>query len=119
MADLKIEEKLKKLKDYWYNDDYSLKWVKNVEKKIRDLVVKEALSENKAVIPIVSDAKSRISAINKLLVYDVEMLTEVRKMLIRERDVHQFWLNRFDGSNMEQQLERVGKLLDEELEHLN
>ena len=114
--DPKIIEKLKKLKDYWYNDDYSLKWVEDTEKLIHRMVAQSELAKHKAVLPIINDARNRISAINKLLIYDVEMPTEVRKMLIRERDVHQFWLDRFDGSNLEKRLEVVGQVLDQELE---
>lgn len=114
--DPKILEKLKKLKDYWYNDDYSLKWVEETEKAIHRIVAQSELAKHKAVIPICIDARNRISAINKLLIYDVEMTTEIRKMLIRERDVHQFWLDRFDGSSLEKRMEMVGQTLDAEIE---
>lgn len=113
--DPKLTEKLKKLKDYWYNDDYSLKWVEDTEKAIHRIVAAEKLAENKAVVPIIADANNRISAINKLLIYDTEMTIDVRKMLIRERDVHQFWLDRFSGGNIEARLAVVENLIDEEL----
>ena len=115
IGDPKIESKLKALKDYWYNDDYSLKWVEEVEKSIRRLVVAGKLSTNKAIVPILDDARNRISAINKLLVYDEKMETETRKLLIREKAVHQFYLDRFDGRNLDERFDQVGKVLDEEL----
>jgi hypothetical protein len=35
--------------------------------------------------------------------------------LIREKAVHQFWLNRFDGDTVEAQFAQIGKVLDEEI----
>lgn len=116
--DPELEKKLKALKDYWYNDDYSLKWVEAVEKGIRQAIVAADLSKNKAVMPIVEDARNRISTINKLLVYDEKMDTDTRKLLIREKAVHQFYLDRFDGRDIEQRFTAVGKVLDDEMENI-
>ncbi len=116
--DPSITEKLDKLREYWYNDDYSLKWVDDVEKNIRKGIVAQELSKNKAVIPIIEDARSRISTINKLLVYDEKMDIDTRKMLMREKSVHQFYLDRFDGRDLDQRLEAVGKVLDDEMEKI-
>lgn len=113
--DPNVRAKLDQLKEYWYNEDYSLKWVEEVENSLRRLIATEELSKNKAVIPIIEDAKNRISAVNKLLIYDVDMPTDVRQKLIRERDVHQFWLDRFDGRDIDKRFDLVNKILDEEI----
>lgn len=113
-----IEAKLKKLKDYWYNDDYSLKWVADVEKKIRQMVASQDIAKLPTIKLITDDAKNRISTINKLLIYDEKMETEVRKMLIREKAVHQFYLDRFDGQKLDQRFDRVASVLDEELSNI-
>jgi len=110
-----IEAKLKKLKDYWYNDDFSLKWVDKVEKDIRRMMASKDIAKLPVIKMITDDAKNRISTINKLLVFDENMTTEVRKMLIREKAVHQFYLDRFDGTKLEDRMNRVTSVLDEEL----
>ena len=86
-----------------------------VERKIRQMIATEDLASNKAIVPIVEDARNRISTINKLLVYDEKMESEIRKLLIREKAVHQFYLDRFDGRDIEARFEMVGKVLDDEL----
>ncbi len=115
---IEIDSKLKKLKEYWYNDDWSLKWVEETEKAIRRLIVSEELSKNKGIIPIIEDARNRIETINKLLIYDEEMTIDTRKMLMREKMVHQFYLDRFDGRDLDKRFEMVGKVLDEELKKI-
>lgn len=114
--DPKTKEKLKKLRDYWFDDEYSLKFVDTVEKTLRKIMVKEKLAGNKAVQAILADVKDRIKAIDTMLIYDEEMTELERKLLMREKKVHGFYLNRFDGKNVDEQFESVGKLLDEELE---
>lgn len=116
--DPKLEAKLKALKEYWYNDDYSLKWVDAVETKIRQAIVASELSQHKAVVPIIEDARNRISSINKLLVYDEKMDTDTRKLLIREKAVHQFYLDRFDGRDLDKRFDAVGRILDQEMENI-
>ena len=116
--DPKIEEKIKKLKEYWYDDDYSLRFVDEIEKKINRLVVAEELAQNKAIIAIVEDAKKRISVINLLLTIKEDMTTDERKLLIREKKVHQFYLDRFDGKDLDKKFEQVDTLLDAELKKI-
>ncbi len=113
-----IEAKLKALREYWYNDDYSLKWVDQVEKNIRRLVTAEELAQNKAVIAIVEDSRNRVATINKLLIYDEKMDTDTRKLLIREKAVHSFYLDRFDGKDLDTRMDEVAKSLDSELENI-
>lgn len=117
-TDPKIDAKIKALREYWYNDDYSLKWVDDVEKNIKRLVTVEELSKNKAVVAIIEDSSNRVNTINKLLVYDEKMDTEVRKLLIREKAVHNFYLDRFSGKDLNQRMDEVVKSLDNEMESI-
>lgn len=116
---LQLQEKLKKLREYYYDDDYSLKWIEETEKKIRRLVVNDALKENQSVIEIINDAKARINTINKLLVYKEDITVEERNKLYRERDVHQFYLDRFEGRNLDDRFEQIEKVLDEEISKID
>lgn len=110
--------KLQKLREYYYDDDYSLKWIDDVEKNIRKLVVQEDLSTNKAVVAIIDDAMARINTINQFLQMDENLTTEDRSKLYRERNVHQFYLDRFVGRDIEKRFETTGKVLDQELERI-
>ncbi len=110
-----LKEKLKALREYWFDDDMSLKWVKEVELKLRKILVLEKLAQNRGAVAIVKDAKERVRIIDMMLTLN-EDLTEIeRRLLFREKKVHNFYLNRFDGKPLEQQFDMVGKLLDEEL----
>lgn len=113
-----IRQKIKKLREYWFDDDYSLKWVDSVEKALRKVMVREKLSQNKAVLAILADVKDRLRVIDLMLVNDEEMTEDERRLLLREKKVHNFYLNRFDGSKVEEQFEKVGNILDEELKEL-
>lgn len=117
--DPKIQEKIKQLKNYWYDDDYSLKFIEAIETKIRNLITAEELGQNKAVMAIVDDAVKRISTINKLLIYKEDMTDEERKMLFHEKKVHQFYLDRFDSRNLGEKFEQVEKMLDEEIKKIS
>jgi len=112
----KIEEKLKKLREYWWDDDWSLKFVETVEKDIKRLSAMSDLANNKAMALILEDAKRRVSAINKMLTYDENMNDESRKLLFRERKIHELYLNRFESKSIEERIGLVESLLDKELE---
>lgn len=113
-----IQEKLKKLRAYWYDDNDSLKYVDSIENRIRKLIVAEDLSHNKAIIEIVAEAKSRVETIDKLLIYKDEMTEMERKKLLTEKMVHNFYLSRFDGSGLDEKFNNVEKLLDDQIQRL-
>ena len=113
--DADTQAKLKTLREYYYDDDYSLKWVAETEKKIRSLVVQQELMKNSSVVAIVEDARSRVNTINKLLTYDETLSQEDRNKLFRERNVHQFYLDRFEGRDIDKRFESINTVLDEEL----
>ena len=112
-----IKDKIRKLREYWSDDEDSLKFVVGVEKRLRALVLKEKLSDSKAISDIVEDARRRISAINAILTNDEELPEMKRKLMFHERKVFQFFLDRLDGKKLDQQYEAVGRLLDEELKN--
>ena len=110
-----IKEKIKKLKEYWLDDEMSLRWADGVEKRLRSLILKEKLVESKAILEIVEETHRKISAIDVLLRTDESLSDIERKLLFREKKVYTFFLDRLDGKNLDQQFERVGQLLDTEL----
>lgn len=116
--DPRIKQKLKELKEYYYDDDFSLKWIEEVEKNIRRLLAMEKLATNKSIKAIVKDAQARIKTINTLLTMDEDLSTEDRKMLYRERNVHQFYLDRFEGQTIEERFEKIGNVLGEEVQKI-
>jgi hypothetical protein len=113
-----IIQKITKLRKYWYDDDSSLKWVESVEKRLRNAIDAGELSKNKSVLPIIADANDRIKVINLLLVNDEKMTDDIRKLLLRERSVHKFWLNRFSAEHTDTKIETINSLLDEELKKI-
>lgn len=116
--DAETISKLKKLREYYYDDEYSLKWVESVEKNIRKLIVLEDLTKNKSVIAIIDDAKKRISTINQFLTLDENLTQEDRNRLYRERVVHQFYLDRFEGRDIQKRFDSINSALDEEIARL-
>jgi len=113
-----IKEKLKTLREYYYEDNGSIKWIDMVEKNIRRLVALSDLAKNAAVIAIIDDARKRIDTINQFLSFDEEMGQEERKAFFKERDVHQFYLDRFEGRSIEARFERINGMLDEEIDKI-
>lgn len=116
--DPKIIEKLKQLRDYYYDDAFSLKWIEETEKKIRKLIAQDNLTKNKSVVAIIEDAKNRINTINQFLTMDENLTQEDRNRLYRERTVHQFYLDRFEGRDIEKRFESINSVLNEEVNRI-
>lgn len=116
--DENTKAKLKQLREYYYDEGYSLKWIDATEKNIRRLVAQEGLADMPSVAAIIEDAKKRISTINQIISFDEDLTMEDRKKLIAERKAHQFYLNRFEGRDIDKQFELVHKILDEEIERI-
>lgn len=110
--------KITELRKYYYDDDSSLKWLEQQEKKIRGLIAKEGLSANASVVAIIDDALHRITVISQMLSTDETLTAEQRSRLFTERNVHKFWLNRFDAKNIETHFESISNALDEELKRI-
>lgn len=110
-----IRNKIAKLREYWIDDDMSLQFVKGQEKRLRDVLVKEKLVDSQAIRLIVEDTMKRISVIDKLLSNDEEMSEMERRLLFREKKVYNFFIDRLEAKDIDQQFERIGKTLDEEL----
>ena len=70
---------------------------------------------NKSVIAIVDDARNRINTINKFLTLNEDLTQEDRNKLYRERNVHQFYLDRFEGRDIGKRFDSINGVLDEEL----
>lgn len=113
-----IRKKLEQLRKYWFDDNMSLKFVDATENRLRNLVFKEKLAESKAVMDIVEETQQRIRAVDILLTTDEEMSEMERKLLFREKKVYGFFLDRLDARKLDEQFERVGKLLDDELRNV-
>lgn len=113
--DPKVIEKLKTLREYYYNDGYALRWIEETERNIRQLSAKEDIMKFEAIAAIVDDAKKRIQTINQLLTLDEAMVQADRDKLYRERAVHQFYVDRFEGRDIEKRFESINRLLDEEI----
>lgn len=110
-----IRGKIQKLRAYWIDDEMSLKFVSSVEKNLRNLLVKEKLVDSQAIRSIVEDAQKRISVIDVLLKSDDKMTELERQLLFREKKVYDFFINRLEARDLDQQFDRVGQMLDEEL----
>ena len=110
-----FRQKLEELRQYYYNDDPYLKWIDTVEKNIRTLIAREKLSENASVKAIIKDAKSRVEAIDQLL-SNKEDMTEVERMrYFRDKYVHQFYLDRFEGTRIATRMDTIKGEVNEEL----
>lgn len=116
--DPRIEEKIKQLRNYYYDDIGSLKVVEAFEKKARTLILKDKLMENQSVILIVDEARKRVDTINILLQNDKTMTQENRIKLFAEKEAHQFYLDRFDNKEIEKRFEALEGALNRELDRI-
>ena len=116
--DPRISEKIKQLRDYYYEDTGSLKVVEGFEKQARTLILKDKLMENQSVVAIVDEARKRVNLINTLLQTDSKMSEEFRQKLFTEKEVHQFYLDRFDNKEIEKRFESLEASLNRELDRI-
>lgn len=110
-----IRAKIARLREYWIDDEMSLKFVSGMEKNLRNLLVKEKLVDSQAIRLIVDDIKKRISVIDILLKSDEKMTELERQLLFREKKVYNFVMDRLEARDLDQQFDRIGKTLDDEL----
>lgn len=112
------EAKLKRLKEYYYDDDYALKWIDTIERSIKQCIKATGIEENEAVRMIIEDAEKRINVINIVLQNDEKLTQDDRNKLFSERAVHKFYLDRFDGRRVSNRYKSAQSLLDEEVAKL-
>lgn len=113
--DVVIQEKLKKLRDYYYDDERSLKIIDGYEKHIRQNIVKDKLMENASVVSIVNEAKKRVALVDLLLKTDKTLTDIARIELFKEKEVHKFYIDRFDNVDIEKRMDAIHSVIDIEL----
>lgn len=118
MNNLEIQEKIKRLREYYYDDEMSLKVVDGIEQRLRQAITADKLAENKSVIGIVEEAERRVSMIDTLLITDEKMTQEVRAKLLTEKKVHRFYLERFDNKKKDEKYKSINEMLDQEIRRL-
>lgn len=116
--DPRTTEKLAQLRDYYWDNDDSLRYIDTIEKRLRAVIAKEKLKDNTAVVQIIADAASRVHVINASLQTDEKLTDSQRQALFVERRVHTFWLNRFDPSIIEKNYQAIDDMLDKELDRI-
>lgn len=105
---------LDKLRSYYF-DEVSLRIIDEKEQSLRKLLDSSRFKELKEVQAIISDARQRKLEINTLLTVDDKLTTEQRVGLFHERDVHDFYLSRFDPEIIMRNIQSIEKYAEQEL----
>ena len=117
MTTTEIQEKINRLRRIYIDDKESNKFIDSVENNLRKAIGIKKLAELPEIITMIEDAVGRIKDINFLLAYDEKLSDEpaARKGLFREREVHQFWLERLDPKKAEEIITSLEHFIEEKL----
>lgn len=111
---LEFQEKIDRAKKTFLEEE-DQKALSEIEKNIRRGIVQSELRSHPIIEQIISESQSRISAINTILQYDETLSDLERKALFKERSVHQFWVDRFVGPDVDSKMAALSAYLDERL----
>lgn len=113
-----IKTKILKLRTLLQVDD-DIPEVRKREKQARDLILKTSLMKNDAAIMMADECAHKIEGINSILINTEDISDLDRRLLQREREVHQFYLKRFRPEEELEALENLNKYLDFQIERLS
>lgn len=82
------------------------------EQEILNLLDKHAITQSPGILLVLTEANKQVQDINHKLLNKVPMPTEERLSLIREREVHEFYIDRFNGENVYRKL----RVIEEEIQ---
>lgn len=99
-------------------DEESIRIISNTEKALRRLIVQSGLKDNDAAIAIVESINKKIADISFLIDSDENMTAEERKVLFRERRLHQFYKARLSGDQAEQTFDYLDSTISEKINQL-
>lgn len=91
--------------------DEALEYFAWKEQEILDLLDKHAITQSPGILKTLEEANKEIQTINHRLLNDIHLVDTVRLSLIREREVHEFYAQRFSGENVFRKL----KVIEEEI----
>lgn len=106
-----IEEKLKKLRGTYLDPDFQ-KRVTDTEQALRRNIARSKLAQREEVKGIVEEGVKAIKDISWLLANDEELTQTQRDALFAEKRVHQFYLERLDGTRAQQALAVIAETVD-------
>lgn len=106
-----IKEKFDKLRAY-YKDEDSQSMLDDAEKRLRDSIKNQKISEMEVIIGICDAGKKVIEDLNFILL-NAETLTEKeRDRLIERRKSHEFYIDRLSGEYYQKRIDAIEKFLD-------
>ena len=112
-----IDRKIARLRDI-YKSWEDQRYLDQIEKRLREKLVRTKLKERPEIQELIKHTKSRIEAINHLLSFDktlnepTEEAARKRSRLFDERDINQFWLERLDGSEANKAIENIESIIN-------
>ena len=90
----------------------ALDYFERQEQEILNLLEKHKITQSPGVLLTLEEARKEIESIEHILSKQLELSVEERRSLMRERDVHEFYIQRFSGENVYRKL----KVIEEEIE---
>ena len=107
----KIKQKLADLRGVYLDPDFQ-KRLTDTEQALRRNIARKKLSQDEVVQEIIAEGEKAIRDIAWLLGNDDELDQKQRDALFAEKRVHQFYLERLDGSRAQQALEVIESTVD-------
>lgn len=107
--------KLESLRRHYVDDIPSQRKLDEIEKRLRQAVVAEALAGSPAIKLIVQAGISEIRNINLVLLSPDKLEEGDRRLLVREREVHEFYLSRFSPEFAQKSADQLIDYIQREL----
>lgn len=107
----KIKEKLAALRAVYLDPDFQ-KRVTDTENALRRNIARKNLAKDETVQEIIAAGEKAIQDISWLLANDEDIKEDQRLALFAEKRVHQFYLERLDGTRAQHALEVIQESVD-------
>jgi len=109
-----IQAKIVTLRDKFISEEDKYR-IDAAEKLLRTAINQKELAKRDEIKEILSKGEQEIREINFLLINDRKMTEKERDGLMREKDVHLFWLSRFDPKVADRAIAYIDETVDMKL----
>lgn len=109
-----LEAKLKRLRNKFRSTEDRLK-IDSLEKTLRRKLITAKIGKIDEVKELIRITEKSIDDINVMLQWDPEITELERKVLMMERRVHLFWIDRLDPKKAREMVSQIEHIVDSKL----
>lgn len=110
---------LEKLRNYYMSDEPSMRLMDAKEEELRKAIQANGVQDLPEILLIVKEAELEVDAINQLILNDKKLTEIERRALMAERDVHEFYLDRFSHTKAKATIKAVEDFLQSHADRID